>query len=391
MTSWTQIEIDHIDQEMLAEQFNLEELDDETSADTRCRQTSAEPDGSPQGTDAPLSPQSGRYASNEPEAPHIALFANAQVEAKIASMESMRLHDETFKKDRNLIKALTETRGPWRKLVPQPASWSTVLDRLQDRFPAFHEVIAYLRGAFAIAEFGTHVPRLQPMLFVGPAGVGKSYFASEIAAILQVPVCTVQLNAAQTNATLSGTSAFWSNAAPGVIFKQLVYTDVANPLFILEEIDKIPYSTQYDPSSSLYQILEPATAKAFEDQCYDWLTINASHVSYVCTANCIETIPEPIVSRLRVFSIEPLDDNSPVVESILAQVLKEMPEPLKGIQLADDAKTLFADFSPRMIRNLLKQAVGRAVVRGCTTEILPEDLKDISSGARKKPGAIGFL
>jgi ATP-dependent Lon protease len=391
MTSWTQMEIDQIDQETLAEQFNLEELGEETAADTHWQEPFVDPDTFFESMDASLDPESGGYALNRRDVARIALFNNAQVEAKIALMESMRLHDDMFKKDSDLLKVLTETRGPWRALVPPAPSWSLALDKLHERFPAFSEVITYVRGACAIAQFGTHVPQLQPMLFVGPAGVGKSYFASELAAMLSVPAHTVQLNAAQTNASLSGSSTFWSNAAPGLIFKQLVYQGVANPLFILEEIDKITGASQYDPSSSLYQILEPATAAAFEDQCYDWLTIDASHVSYVCTANRLEDIPEPIISRLRVFSIEPLDDNSMIVERILTQVLEEMPEPLKGIRLADDAKTLFVDFSPRMIRNVIKQAIGRAVVDGRTREILPKDLKNIGSATRKKPGSIGFL
>ena len=102
---------------------------------------------------------------------------------------------------------------------------------------------------------------------------------------------------------LSGSSSQWKGAKPGKVFEALVDGQYANPVMVVDEIDKASADAQYDPLGALYSLLEHDTAQTFIDE-FAEVAIDASQVIWIMTANDERGIPEPILNRMNVFEIE---------------------------------------------------------------------------------------
>lgn len=102
---------------------------------------------------------------------------------------------------------------------------------------------------------------------------------------------------------LSDSSSQWKGAKSGRVFKALVDGEHANPVAVVEEIDKASADTQYDPLGELCSLLEHDTALSFTDD-FAEMAIDASQVIWVATANDERGIPSPILNRMNVFSVE---------------------------------------------------------------------------------------
>ncbi len=103
---------------------------------------------------------------------------------------------------------------------------------------------------------------------------------------------------------LSGSSSQWKGSKPGKVFEALVDGQYANPVIVVDEIDKASADAQYDPLGSLYSLLEHDTAQSFVDEFAD-VPIDASQVIWITTANRESAIPDPILNRMNVFEIAP--------------------------------------------------------------------------------------
>jgi hypothetical protein len=176
--------------------------------------------------------------------------------------------------------------------------------------------------------------------------------------------------AQQTNgAALAGSSVFWSNSSPGALFEALAWgqngcAPVANPLVLLDEIDKVGTLT-YAPQGALYALLEGQTAKHFKDQALPDLDIDAGLVSFVATANDLDAVSQVLRSRMWVYSIHPPgpEQHKQVVRSIFRDLIKNL-----GIafheDLPDEVLTQSSGLSPRELRLRLDAALAHAVATG---------------------------
>ncbi len=203
-----------------------------------------------------------------------------------------------------------ESTGPTRPLAKPSANWPAALVQLQLESPNFSAVLhAIVKPHLALCALGIQ-HRMPPILIVGPPGVGKTRFAHALTRLLAVPPPLFISIAEETNgAALGGSSTFWSNSSPGRLFESLAWGSpgrpaVANPLLVLDEIDK-RNSVSFDPLGALYGLLEADTARHFTDQSIPDVSIDASHVRIIATANDTSALPEPLLSRLAVFSIDP--------------------------------------------------------------------------------------
>ena len=105
---------------------------------------------------------------------------------------------------------------------------------------------------------------------------------------------------------LSGASSQWKGARPGKVFETLVDGQYANPVMVVDEIDKAGGEHAYDPLGALYSLLEHDTAGAFTDE-FAEVPIDASQVIWVATANDGRAIPEPILNRMNVYEVQAPD------------------------------------------------------------------------------------
>lgn len=284
--------------------------------------------------------------------------------------------------------ALLRRRGPYRKLTKLRPDWRGALDQIRDDFPNFREVLDYAGALFSIAASGDQTLSLSPMLLNGPPGVGKTYFAEEFAKTFASGFECLRMENAQSNSALCGSDEFWGNTQTGRIFNWFLEREFADPIFILDEIDKIQRGMQYDPLSPLYSLLEPDTARTFRDLSFPRVALDASRIIWICTSNDADSLPNPIQSRLRRFDIPPpsSEESKRLVVKIFDGLKHSIPA-IQSIELSTEVLEIFQSLAPRRMRQLLLEGAGRAKFQGRTTVVG----NDVVLDGHGKGGGIGFL
>jgi len=208
-----------------------------------------------------------------------------------------------------------------------------------------------------------------------------------VAALLGTGFGFVPMSSLTAGWVLSGASSQWKNAKPGKVFDTFLNGDYANPVIVVDELDKASGDGQYDPLGALYELLEVQTATRFIDEFVE-LPIDASGAVWLATANDPARIPEPLLDRLAVYEIEPPDaEGSARIASIIYQEIRSSHDWGRQFPEAPAASLLekLASLPPRDMRRALHAAFGTAKLAG-RTELGPDDIQD----GRSKKQRIGF-
>jgi len=290
---------------------------------------------------------------------------------------------------RERVLEVMKDEDSWKVLVQITEETFQRLDKLEKKFPNFKHVIERFRNSLTLRALGkTATVWLPPILLVGPAGVGKTRFLSELAQALGIDYFSVDMATASASFVLSGSSSSWSEGKPGFVSNSLRASKVANPLLLIDEIDKATSDTRHDPIACFYSLLEKHTAKTFKDECVD-IPMDCSHINWVASANYIERIPEPIRSRMEVIEIQPpTQEQMPVIASSTYDELLEANDWGHRFikRLNEDVLNTLTVFTPREMGKVLEKACATAAVRSKGTKakirVLADDIelpKDNSS------------
>jgi ATP-dependent Lon protease len=261
------------------------------------------------------------------------------------------------------------------------------MQRLFEELPNFTAVLEDIRKHLALCVDSNDSIELPPMLLLGEPGIGKTHFARKVSQLLGTGFGFVPMSSLTAGWVLSGASSQWKNAKPGKVFDTFLNGEYANPVIVVDEIDKAGGDGQYDPLGALYELLESETATRFVDEFVE-LPIDASGAVWLATANEAGRIPEPLLSRLAVYEIEPPDAEGAarIASSIYREIRsshdwgRQFPE-----SLPPSALDKLAALPPREMRRAIHSAFGNAKVAG-RSEVCADDIQD---GRLRKP-RIGF-
>ena len=280
-------------------------------------------------------------------------------------------------------------RGNRKNLAgPPPAE---ALKDLRRDFPNFNEAIDQIEYAAALSQLaGKDWFQMQPLLLLGPAGVGKTAFAQAFANILSVYFRRLDVGTMSTASVLVGLSLGWGSGHIGEVLKTITSSPTANPLIMLDEIDKMAGHYMAPMEPVMLSLLEKESSASFIDEAL-LLRINCKHILWIGTANDIEKLSEPMRSRFNIVNVQsPSKEHVPnVLRSIYRKILQGNPWGHKFSKDLD-VKVIerLSTYSPREASNLMLLALGRAAVGG-NTSIDPNNIPMRDTGDQKM--RMGFL
>ncbi|TMH09238.1 MAG: AAA family ATPase [Betaproteobacteria bacterium] len=314
----------------------------------------------------------------------------------IANMRSVYRLDEVERRLTKLpAKEHENLRATYERMLEKGAerfqvkpSGLPAMEHLYEELPNFHTVLDDVKRQLALCQDSRDALEITPMLLLGAPGVGKTHFAREIAHLLGTGLGFISMSSLTAGWVLSGASSQWKGARPGKVFETLVDGQYANPVMVVDEIDKARGEHAYDPMGALYSLLEHETAGCFTDE-FAEVAIDASQVIWVATANDERAIPEPILNRMNVYEV--LTPDRDAARSIARRLYQSIrgehdwgrrfePEP------RDDVLEAMSELAPREMRRGWMTAFGNAKLD--RREVIePRDLPAPSA----KKSAIGFV
>ena len=261
---------------------------------------------------------------------------------------------------------LSEDTG-YRKLAPVTKPFIDGLRALKKSYPNCIEFLDYVDqfGALSLCRENTMKMYFPPVILAGPPGVGKTAIVREVARLLGVAYKQLDMATVTSSFVISGASSVWSDAKTGCIVDLLRDAHAANPMVILDELDKVSKDQKHDPLGGLYTLLEQESAEKFTDEALD-IKMDASHILYVATANDLTLIPEPLLSRFLVINIDDVKGKHHriVTQSIYSSIIKnEKMERAFKENITEDVFDLLEPFSPREVKRILMRAMAKSACR----------------------------
>jgi len=277
-------------------------------------------------------------------------------------------------RDKDLYERLKDL-GAFRTLSHRD-TYAATLDALGElglQQPHFREVIDFIKARIVLAREPANPLVLPPILLVGPPGVGKTHFTLALAKAMERHIERHSFDAAYTGSALMGSDRHWSNTRTGLVFNTICLGESADPIILLDEVDKADVLSRSNALGPLHSLLEPLTARDVVDISAG-IRFDASHVFWIATANELRHIPEPIQSRFRIFNLQAPTAGQALdlARAVAGSVHQRFPTfEVPHRHLA----TLVAHLTPREQIQALEQAFAAAATNG-RKHLVRQDLPD---------------
>lgn len=239
----------------------------------------------------------------------------------------------------------------------------TALSHLACTQPHMAAVVEFIQLHVELSLRARKPIRIPPIMLVGEAGIGKTHFAQALAKALAAPISVQRLDSDLTGALMLGTDKKWSTAHHGLLFELLCLGRSANPVVVLDEIDKVNRREQ-QVQASLYSLLEPVSARNLRDISFEF-EFDASMVTWIATANDASRLDEPLRSRFKEFHIQVPDAAQCLV--LAGEVIRATIRGagVRGFDSRDGSLARYlAHLTARQISQVVLEAMAHAIKAG---------------------------
>ncbi|KAH8350369.1 hypothetical protein KR067_003810 [Drosophila pandora] len=270
------------------------------------------------------------------------------IDEELTKLNFLESHSSEFNVTRNYLDWLTSL--PWGVISTENLCLEKATEILNNDHYGMEDIKKRILEFIAVSSLkGTTQGKI--LCFHGPPGVGKTSIAKSIARALNREYFRFSVGGMTDVAEIKGHRRTYVGAMPGKLIQCLKKTKIENPLVLIDEVDKIGKGYQGDPSSALLELLDPEQNANFLDHYLD-VPVDLSRVLFICTANVIDTIPEPLRDRM-----ELIEMSGYVAEEKIAIARQYLiPQAMNDCGLTDEQIKITEDALNMLIRSYCRES-----------------------------------
>ncbi|HKO03988.1 MAG TPA: endopeptidase La [Candidatus Acidoferrales bacterium] len=273
---------------------------------------------------------------------------------------------------------------PWKKRTKEVRDIKRAHKILEEDHYGLEKIKERILEFLAVRQLVKN-PKGSILCFLGAPGVGKTSLAQSIARATGRKFVRVSLGGVRDEAEIRGHRRTYIGALPGQIIQMMRKAGTMNPVFLLDEVDKMSMDFRGDPSAALMEVLDPELNHAFSDHYLD-VEYDLSKVMFICTANVLHTVPQPLQDRMEVLRLSGYTEHEKI--EIAERYLVKKQRERNGV--TEDDLRLDRDALGYMVRHYTREAGVRNLEReiaNIARKVARKVVEQATSGA--KPAPIG--